>query len=163
MTEKLKTLLAVVSLVLFVLAVAGCVRSFLPPTLRLNSEKGKLFFVCIFRDETSFESTTNSYSGGEQYLLRYMRSSPHVERRWLGFGYMSGTVSGVPFRIFAIPYWFILPATGAFPLVWWRNRRRLTRRRRAGQCPRCAYDLRATPDKCPECGWARGGDVAGLT
>ena len=51
-----------------------------------------------------------------------------------------------------VPYWAIVPATAVLPVVWeWRRR---TRRRReiAGLCPSCGYDLRATPERCPECG-----------
>jgi hypothetical protein len=58
-------------------------------------------------------------------------------------------------------YWLILPcwmAAALFALLPAHRTRAMLRRRRAagraklGLCPSCGYDLRATPERCPECG-----------
>ena len=56
----------------------------------------------------------------------------------------------------AVHYWAITILTGACPTFVADRylRRRLLRMRRIRNscCQNCGYDLRATPDRCPECG-----------
>ena len=58
-----------------------------------------------------------------------------------------------------IPFWAIALATAVLPLgrtirgVW--SRTRALRQESIGRCPTCGYDLRASPDRCPECGTSK--------
>lgn len=54
-----------------------------------------------------------------------------------------------------IPTWFVAGCTLILPGLWMlmMRRRTLTRRRlAAGLCATCGYDLRASRERCPECG-----------
>ena len=57
-----------------------------------------------------------------------------------------------------LPHWSVALVFGVPPARWLRAARKRRRRRlNAGRCRRCGYDLRATPDRCPECGDAARG------
>ena len=72
------------------------------------------------------------------------------------------------FRAVTIPHWVLVLISGALPARRLAQRmrrlaraereaaarRRRERAARRGVCVRCGYDLRATPDRCPECGEA---------
>lgn len=62
---------------------------------------------------------------------------------------MFGTISWL-----TLPYWQIVVLFSILPAIYllrFKERRRADRIRR-GLCGECGYDLRASPDRCPECG-----------
>lgn len=91
---------------------------------------------------------------GDKPGLSYRESSAFAlggtdySQRFLGFGAGVQSNGG---RFVNIPYWSLTALTVILPAV---AARRIARRfhSRAGVCAVCGYDLRATPDRCPECG-----------
>jgi hypothetical protein len=75
-------------------------------------------------------------------------NAPDYEMQWGKLTFLS--MRGV--RVVVAPAWMI--ALGAaMPLAVALGRWSLARRRViTGHCQQCGYDLRATPDRCPECG-----------
>jgi hypothetical protein len=73
---------------------------------------------------------------------------------WAGLYYRGCTLKGwrQSTHHAIVPYWLALGATAPLPAfaAWLVVRRRRRARRRS--CANCGYDLRATPDRCPECG-----------
>jgi hypothetical protein len=84
-------------------------------------------------------------------------STEYTIKTWYGFRFQrlddrNGTVA---FRstIVCVPHWLLNFIFAVCP-SWWLlgERRRRAALRAVGWCKKCGYDLRATPERCPECG-----------
>jgi hypothetical protein len=79
---------------------------------------------------------------------------------WHGFGLgakrtVYETDDYVETRTYAgarVPHWFAATVLALLPARWIISRRRGGKKAAFALCRRCGYDLRATPDRCPECG-----------
>jgi hypothetical protein len=60
-----------------------------------------------------------------------------------------------PVAVAALLFLPVIQTLSCFTRVVIRRRRRSTAR-----CPACGYNLRATPERCPECGTPAGGQGA---
>lgn len=101
-------------------------------------------------------------SGIQRETIHQRGAPPTWSLGWRAFGIESLLVSGGPpsspiyneYRASA-PHAVLAPVFAACPtlqLITVLRRQRIRRRRGAGQCAACGYDLRATPGRCPECG-----------
>ena len=119
-----------------------------PPGRRLAARPTRDFTDVISDAVYGSDGGTHvSYLGGVQFARAQLpKGGGLIDAEWV-----------------AIPLWLLLiPAAVAWAPAGWRAARGRTRRR-PGHCRVCGYDLRATPERCPECGTVGGrqGESAG--
>jgi hypothetical protein len=91
-------------------------------------------------------------------IFNVIDRDPEWESGFLGISYYPPRTyrSGNAFGGFIIHYRTVFVACLLVPAILSTRRilrhRRQRERRRRGLCPACGYDLRATPERCPECG-----------
>ena len=118
-----------------------------PILFEVRSNRGD---VTAFRTEVKTADQTH-FTRNVKITWRWFSNPALAEPfgMWAGFGYMHRSTGRVAI---SVPYYFIALLTAVPAILWVRKRRRLRYRRQAGLCVVCGYDLRASPDRCPECG-----------
>jgi hypothetical protein len=85
----------------------------------------------------------------ESGLVQFVRGRASTDERGLL------RPDGMTFLEVVLPNWLVLAVFGGIPAVFMVRpavRRLIAWRRPRGRCRACGYDLRMTPDRCPECG-----------
>jgi len=69
-------------------------------------------------------------------------------------GMLGGAAANLPgsFGLLAVPFYVPTSIAVFFPVYRRLRARKARRSLLAGLCARCGYDLRASPERCPECG-----------
>jgi hypothetical protein len=110
------------------------------------------------------ESADGSVCFGSIYMLRSQLTGQLPAGLWQsgmpmigpncsgGMGFGLGIQGARLSRAVMVPYWALVMLTAPLPIVWYQRILRESRERKKGTCRNCGYDLRATPERCPECG-----------
>jgi hypothetical protein len=152
---------------LLCLATAGLwVRSHFATDMVQWASEGKAQLIGTPTGTLAYLSTTDKLAGKPR--LGFIYSSSDIKRDFLtlklarsvsflgfGFAWNSPWADGGSLTLVHAPFWFVLILTSILPIL--RVRRELIDRRRrqwlaSNRCGHCGYDLRGSPDRCPECG-----------
>lgn len=122
------------------------------PLVAFDSRRGDLSLLVQHRRGSAFYGLRHRSFETHFYPLRVQLRRPPDTREWhvAGFAWRSSADAG--HWVATVPCWFVALGTGALPAVRLGATRFRGSRALRGACPSCGYDLRATPDRCPECG-----------
>jgi hypothetical protein len=97
----------------------------------------------VNQTNVNFHAMPREYEGMNQFdNLKFNR---------LGFGVGWDLPGVVSWRWLRFPYWMLVAASMMPALIWcWIHRPHFGYP--PGHCKKCGYDLRASKNRCPECG-----------
>lgn len=153
MRRRLTKLATVGSAIVAVLLVAFWVRGFFTRDRIAVPIVGRYYVLSTFPHHFYLDSDPgwNGMRSSAQFgLNQYPAVAKYLEVRLIPRGVGSWSL--------AIPIW--LPLLFLLALPCWQCGTYLRKRIRKSQglCPDCGYDVRATPERCPECGrWLKHG------
>jgi hypothetical protein len=113
--------------------------------------------VCLWCDTGAgiyWQANFNAVAwADDMFADPFVYASPNATKvRFHGFEFFSETGAEASSHWIALPHYLVAGAFATMPLLWIRRRFAHRRILHCGLCPTCGYDLRATPDRCPECG-----------
>jgi hypothetical protein len=159
--RRLLNILAAISLLLCVATLALWVRSYWAADavdwegsndiLGAGSQKGRILIV-VTRNSGNVGDTGFQFQiGRSPNQLKFEDEFGNDGHEWLGFGY-AHISAGETICLIMLPLWFICILFSLGPAIWLTLHLKHRRATDTNACPTCGYDLRATPDRCPECG-----------
>jgi hypothetical protein len=140
-----------------------------PAVWELDSREGELRILRAGPLQTAFANAGGLWRRSFDRHVAWRLPNPNANRTWqafqvnlvtkrvqyAGFGWATGNGPGfeyAPIVTCSIPWWFPTGLCLVLPIVWtWKMPRGLMQYRQ-GLCEKYGYDLRATPNYCPECG-----------